>query len=42
MFSTNAIIRVRLSLMRGDRIVDLAIGDIKYNHDKRMIIALDV
>jgi hypothetical protein len=24
--------------MKGDRIVDLAIGDIEYNHDKRMII----
>jgi hypothetical protein len=24
--------------MRGDRLVDLAIGSIKYNHDKRMII----
>jgi hypothetical protein len=24
--------------MRGDRLVDLAIGDIKYNNDRRMII----
>lgn len=24
--------------MRGDRIVELAIGGIEYNHDKRMII----
>jgi hypothetical protein len=24
--------------MRGDRIVDLVIGGIKYNYDKRMII----
>jgi hypothetical protein len=24
--------------MRGDHLVDLAIGDIKYNNDRRMII----
>jgi hypothetical protein len=38
LFSTNAIIGFCLVLMIGDRIVDLAIGSIKYNHDKRMII----
>ena len=38
LFSPNAIDGVRLSLMRGDRFVDLAIGDIEYNYDKRMII----
>ena len=38
MFSTNAIIGFCLGLMRGDRIVDLVIGGIKYNYDKRMII----
>jgi hypothetical protein len=27
-------------LTRSDRIVDLAIGDIKYNYDKRMIIMI--
>lgn len=38
LFSTNAIIRFCLGLMRSNRIVDLAIGGIKYNYDKRMII----
>ena len=38
LFSTNAIIGVYLGFMRGDCIVDLAIGGIKYNYDKRMII----
>jgi len=35
LFSPNAIC---LGLMRGDHLVDLAIGDIKYNNDRRMII----
>jgi hypothetical protein len=38
LFSANAIIGFCLVLMRGDRIVDLAIIGIKYNHDKRIII----
>ena len=45
LLSPNAIIGLCLGLMRGDRTVDLAIGGIKYNYDKRMIImaiALDV
>jgi hypothetical protein len=35
---TKAIIGFCLGLMKGDRTLDLAIGDIKYNYDKRMII----
>ncbi|MFN4855551.1 MAG: hypothetical protein ACK5NP_02370 [Pseudanabaena sp.] len=37
MFSSNAIVGFCLGLMRGDRTLDLAISDIKYNNDKRMI-----
>ncbi|WP_286393219.1 hypothetical protein [Pseudanabaena mucicola] len=37
LFSYNAIVGFCLGLMRGDRTLDLAISDIKYNNDKRMI-----